>query len=162
MVLSKAVKGLRNPKLAYTHIKDRIINAIVNENYFLRESLIYGPESRVEVGNNSGVPSFVNTRSGKVIIGNNVMTGYHTFLLTGTHDYRKKGADRSPAVTDADRDIIVNDGVWIGWNCTIIGPCEIGENAVISAGSVVTDDCEAGCIYAGNPAEKVTEIDFYS
>jgi acetyltransferase-like isoleucine patch superfamily enzyme len=88
------------------------------------------------------------------------MSGLNTFLLTGTHDYRKKGSERRPAITDAERDIIIQDGVWIGWNSTIVGPCEIGENAVIAAGSVVVNDCDAGAIYAGNHAEKVSTISF--
>lgn len=160
MQIGKIIKGLRSPKLAFDYIIQSIITQIIPGKYLMGKTYVHGPKSRITVGENSSLPDVVNTRSGKVIIGDDVQTGYNNFLLTGTHDYRKKGSERGPAITDAGRDIIIRDGVWIGWNCTIVGPCEIGENAVIAAGSVVVDDCEAGAIYAGNPAEKVSSIDF--
>lgn len=126
-----------------------------------RESYIHGPKSRIDLGENSGLPTVANTRSGRIVVGDHVMTGMGTFFLTGTHDYKKRGKEREPAITDAERDIIIGDGAWIGWNSTIVGPCKIGENAVIAAGSVVVDDCEAGSICAGNPAKKIKTIDFY-
>ena len=98
--------------------------------------------------------------SGEVVIENDVMLGHNVSLLTGIHDYRKKGTEGRPTITDAERDIIIQDGAWVASNCTIIGPCTIGKNSVIAAGSVVVDNVEAGCLYAGNPAEKIKPIDF--
>ena len=43
--------------------------------------------------------------------------------------------------------------MFIGAGSILIGPCTIGDDAVIGAGSVVTSgDYESGCLYAGNPA----------
>ena len=55
-------------------------------------------------------------------------------------------------------DIIIKKGAWIGSNCTIIGPCIIGENAVIAAGSVVVKRCEGWVIVGGIPNKLIKHI----
>lgn len=178
MRLQTVLKGLRKPKTAYSFIKSQIrlrdrfrltvadllhrtgIAGFLQE-VIRKEPYIHGDASRITAGENSSIGgAWCNTRSGEIVIGNDVMLSNSTFLLTGSHDYQKKGADRFPAVPEEGRDIIIQDGVWVGWRTTIIGPCEIGPNAVIAAGSVVVNDCEGGAIYAGNPAKKVATIDF--
>ena len=80
--------------------------------------------------------------------------------LTGKHEMRKKGKARHQAVPEGGRDITIREGAWIATGAIVIGPCEIGENAVVSAGSVVTGTVEAGAIYSGNPARFVRSIEF--
>ena len=46
----------------------------------------------------------------------------------------------------------IGDNVCIGANCTVIGGIEIGDNAVIEPGSVVTKSLEGNAVYGGNPA----------
>lgn len=43
-------------------------------------------------------------------------------------------------IPKAGRDIVVKKGVWIASNVTILGPCVIGENSVISAGCIIRKD----------------------
>jgi acetyltransferase-like isoleucine patch superfamily enzyme len=66
---------------------------------------------------------------------------------------------RQLSVPQAGQDILIESGVWIGSNATVLGPCVIGHHAVIAAGAVVTGDVEAWCIYAGMPACKIASID---
>lgn len=47
---------------------------------------------------------------------------------------------------------IIEDHVWIGTNCVILGGVTIGEHAVIAAGAVVTKDVAAYSIVGGVPA----------
>ena len=47
---------------------------------------------------------------------------------------------------------IVRRGATIGSGATILCGVEIGENAIVGAGSVVTRDVPAHGIVAGNPA----------
>ena len=55
----------------------------------------------------------------------------------------------------------INDFVWCGANVTILPGVEIGEGAIIGAGSVVTKDVPNFAIVAGNPAivKKYRDID---
>lgn len=64
--------------------------------------------------------------------------------------------DRYPPSGDREawESVYVGDGVSIGTNATIL-PVEIGADAIVGAGAVVTDDVPSGAIVAGNPAEVV-------
>jgi acetyltransferase-like isoleucine patch superfamily enzyme len=45
--------------------------------------------------------------------------------------------------------IVVEENVWIGAGATILPGVTIGRDAVIAAGTVVTEDVPAGCLVAG-------------
>lgn len=51
--------------------------------------------------------------------------------------------------------IVVEDDVWIGFNCTILKGVTIGRGAVIGAGSFVTKSIEAYAIVVGSPARQI-------
>jgi len=53
---------------------------------------------------------------------------------------------------------VIHDNVFIGVNSVILPGVEIGADAIIGAGSVVTDDVEEDTVYAGNPAEKIKQL----
>jgi len=52
----------------------------------------------------------------------------------------------------------VREGASIGTNATLL-PVEIGENALVGTGAVVTEDVPENAIVAGNPAEIVGYVD---
>ena len=52
--------------------------------------------------------------------------------------------------------LLIGNDVWIGVNVTILSKCHnIGNGAIIGAGSVVTRDVPAYAIVAGNPAKVI-------
>ena len=74
-----------------------------------------------------------------------------------THSHPLSGAvqDWRPEPVQYSKLRIGND-VWIAANATVLeSVCEIGDGAVIAAGSVVTKDVPARAIVAGNPARIV-------
>lgn len=50
---------------------------------------------------------------------------------------------------------VIGDRVYIGAGATLLGSIQIGEDAVIGAGSVVTKDVARGTVVAGNPARPI-------
>lgn len=93
--------------------------------------------------------------SGKLIIGNNVLTGPNVGFYVANHHYiekeqliNKQGYDES--------DIIIGDDVWIGANSIITSGVRIGSGVVIGANSVVTHDIPEYSIAAGVPAKIIT------
>ena len=56
------------------------------------------------------------------------------------------------------RPIKIGANAWIGSNSTVLPGVNIGENAVVAAGSVVTRDVPANAVVAGVPAKVVKTL----
>ena len=89
--------------------------------------------------------------SGKVVIGDNFHSGKNIRILTTFHNFDKGNALPYDDTT-YDRDVIIGDNVWIGESVMILGGVEIGEGAVIQAGSVVCKNVPPLAIVGGHPA----------
>lgn len=85
----------------------------------------------------------------KVTLGNNVCISQGTLLLCGNHDYTKLGFDLMV------KPIVIEDGVWLGAQCTIFGGVVCASHSVFSAGTLVTFPSQPYGIYSGNPAIKI-------
>lgn len=83
-----------------------------------------------------------------VTIGANVCLSQGSYLLTGSHDYKKSTFD---LIT---KPIILEDGVWIGAKSTVCPGVTCHSHSVLAVGSVATSDLEPYGIYQGNPAVK--------
>ncbi len=131
--------------------------------HLLRTHRIFGDPQRVMLGRDVVLnDALINTSSGTVTFEDFAFCGHGVCLLTGHHDYLRQGYDRQAAVPQQGRDIVVGSGAWVGSNVTVVGPCNIGRDAVIAAGAVVTGPVEPGWIYAGVPARPVKRIEFSS
>jgi acetyltransferase-like isoleucine patch superfamily enzyme len=90
-----------------------------------------------------------NVIMGPVQIGDRLSMGPNVMVLGPRHP------DPTQAAKQRDKTIIGND-VWISSGSIILFGVEIGDNAVISAGSVVTKDVPAGAFVGGNPARNLS------
>jgi acetyltransferase-like isoleucine patch superfamily enzyme len=127
---------------------------------YYRTPYIHGPAERLTIGKNTKLAnSILNTRSGRIEIGDNVICGHNVSFLTGVHNYQNKSPNRD-TLEDENRDIVVKQGAWISSEVTVIGPVIIGENSVVAAGSVVLNDIPDDVIVAGVPAKVIRNIDY--
>jgi acetyltransferase-like isoleucine patch superfamily enzyme len=124
------------------------------KNFLLYRPVIFGgDDNRVSIAPTAKVMNALfNVSSGTIIVGEDVFFGHNVCLITGTHDERK---NRWP---DGGHDIVLHEGVWVGSNVTILGPCVIGADAVIAAGSLVRCDVPRGAMVAGVPARVVKQV----
>ena len=90
-----------------------------------------------------------------VRIGDNCLIAPNVGIYTSGHSIHPVERYK----TGYARPIIIGNNVWIGGHSVILGGIEIGDNSVVAAGSVVTKDIPANAVYAGNPAEKIKDID---
>ncbi|MBA3972083.1 MAG: colanic acid biosynthesis acetyltransferase WcaF [Bacteroidetes bacterium] len=88
---------------------------------------------------------------GNVTIGDSVCLSQGAMLLCGNHDYKKQTFDL------VVRDIVLEDGVWIGAKATVCPGMTCHSHSVLAVGSVATSNLEAYKIYQGNPATIVRE-----
>ena len=54
-----------------------------------------------------------------------------------------------------NREVTIGNGVWIGDSVIILPNVQVGDGAVIAAGSVVTKDVPPYAIFGGNPAKLI-------
>jgi acetyltransferase-like isoleucine patch superfamily enzyme len=138
-------------RLAKSPAFGRLIRETLSNHYF-----VFGDEGRVEIA--AGVvlnDALLNVSSGRITIGEYAFFGHGVSLLTGTHDITQFELARQRAIPAEGRDLRVGRGAWISSNATVLGPCSIGDDAVVAAGAVVTQDVAAGAIVAGVPAKIV-------
>ena len=64
----------------------------------------------------------------------------------------------SPDVKNQLRGAVVRRGAKVGANSTLLPGIEIGRNALVGAGSVVTRDVAPGDVVAGNPARVINTV----
>ena len=54
--------------------------------------------------------------------------------------------------------VFLRKGCWIGANVTILPGVEIGENAAVGAGSIVTKSIPSNVLAVGNPACVIKQL----
>src|SRR5206468_7194293 len=129
-----------------------------------------------EVGDNSKIGAFVEIQK-NARVGKNCKISSHTFVCEGVDiedgvfighsvtfindSYPRAVTTDGELQTEQDwvvEKTVVRKGASIGSGSTILSNVEIGENAIVGAGSVVTKDVPAGAIVAGNPARLLRYI----
>ncbi len=83
----------------------------------------------------------------RIHIGRNSIIGYNTTILT--HEYLIKEYRLG--------DVHIGSNVMIGANTTILPGVTIGDDAVVSAGSLVHRDVEPGTFVGGNPIRVIRD-----
>jgi acetyltransferase-like isoleucine patch superfamily enzyme len=88
----------------------------------------------------------------KVMFGPNVtiMGGDHRTNLIGKYMY-----DVKEKIPENDKDVLIEDDVWIGANALILKGVTIGRGSVIGAGSIVVNSVPPYSIYVGSPPLKI-------
>ena len=130
----------------------RRFGAHVGRNVIVKPNVHVKYPWRLSVGDNSWlgercwIDNFV-----QVAIGANVCISQGAYLCTGNHDWS------DPAMTRFVEPVTVEAGAWVGAFARIAPGVTVGENAVVTLGSVLLENAEASGIYSGNPAVRVGE-----
>ena len=99
----------------------------------------------VKIGDNCKIQNFASLYHG-LTVDDDVFIGPHVCFTNDLYPRSKVWNDEKVAKT------VVEKGVSIGANSTIVAGITIGSHAMIGAGSVVTDDVVSFGLVYGNPA----------
>jgi acetyltransferase-like isoleucine patch superfamily enzyme len=128
--------------------------ASIREDNELGDDVSIGTNAVLEFGNRLG--SRVRIHSGcfleLVTIEDDVFVGPNVVF---TDDPHPMGC---PRYTDCKGGAVVRRLARIGANSTILPGVEIGEGALVGAGTVVVHDVPAGAVVVGNPARVVKQV----
>lgn len=104
----------------------------------------------VFVNNNCQIIAHKNIKIGK-----NVCIGPNTIIMDHDHVISPDGIKKNKFVS---KDIVIEDGVWIGANCVILKGAKIGKNSVIAAGSVVNSEVSENKVLIQKRTNEFKEI----
>ena len=122
------------------------------------ESLFMG----VVLGDNVNFNGMRIVGEGEIRIGSNFHSGRGCSIIGSFHDFDY--GDAVPyGMAKIDKDVVIEDNVWLGDQVIVLGGAHIGEGAVIQAGSVVVDHVPKGAVAGGHPAKmfKMRDMDHY-
>ena len=99
------------------------------------------------------------SHGGKFIMKKDSGASTRLTVITGNHERaigeQFKVNNRVVAKNDIEKDIIVEEDVWLGANVTLCSGVTIGRSANVGAGSVVRNNIPPYAIVMGNPAKVV-------
>lgn len=142
---------------------------IIKSNYMriqgakIGKSITYYPGIRInpcfnlKLGDNVDLAwGVIITTGGGVEIGDRTLIGYRTMISSANH-LIPPNKEKIFYAGHSPEKVIIGSDVWIGGNCVITAGVNIGEGAVVAAGSVVTKDVAPFTIVGGVPAKFIKE-----
>jgi acetyltransferase-like isoleucine patch superfamily enzyme len=121
-----------------------------------RGTILQSKGGPITIGAKTGIGALSHFVSWTGIeVGSNVAVAGQCAVSAGTYavtEFSKPPVDRTPASAGP---VVIGDGVWIATRATILDAVRIGDDAIVSAGSVVTSSVPPRTIVQGNPARPV-------
>ncbi len=117
------------------------------------------PENMYLMGNNTIRDAVILNLNAKFIMGYGAGAAEGLKVSTGSHAqfigryYRTITNAEKPE--GYDKDVIVQEDVWIGMNVVLLSGITVGRGSILAAGSVVTKDIPPYCLAGGVPAKPI-------
>ena len=109
------------------------------------------------LGDNTRVNGAYLHAQKRIVIGKNCVIAAGVNIID-TNGHELLSANRTVG-RDAAVEIVLGDNVWVGLNSIILKGTHIGDNSVVTAGSVVKGDFPRNSLISGNLAGKIRELD---
>lgn len=129
----------------------RVFGARVGVNVIMRPRLRVKFPWNLAVGDDCWIGEGVWIHNqGLLTIEDNVVVSQETFITTGSHDiYNSMDLIVKP--------VAIRRGAWLTTRSIVLQGVEVGENSILTPGSVATRSLPPNCIFGGNPAKFIRE-----
>src|SRR5215210_5917101 len=129
----------------------RLFGARIGTNVIMRPRVRVKFPWNLQIGDNCWIGEGVWIHNqGFVTIEDNAVVSQEAFITTGSHDiYRSMDLVVKP--------VVINQGAWVTTRCIVLQGVEIGQNTIVTPGSVVRRSLLPDSVYGGNPAEFIRE-----
>lgn len=144
-------------------VHDKRTFGYLSESATLPDNVIISNPSNIFVYDRVSISSgaILYATNAKIIIKKFFVSAYGLKISTGQHERRIGRFLGSITEVDKnhslglDKDVIINEDVWAGFNVCIMAGVEIGRGCTLAAGTVVTKSIPPYCIAAGVPAKVI-------
>ena len=109
---------------------------------------------RISIGDYSGIGERCVIQ-GNVRIGSHVMMGPEVLIYTQNHNFSRVDIPMDEQGFSEEKQVVIEDDVWIGARVIILPGVKIGRGSVIGAGAVVSKSIPEYSVAVGNPAKVV-------
>lgn len=153
--ITSEINGKYNPPEKIRELFSKLTESEIDETFGLFPPFYTDCGKNIKIGKNVFINACCRFQDqGGIEIGDGTLIGHNTTIATLNHDFNPaKRQNLTP------RSVKIGKNVWIGSDCTILPGVEIGDGAIIGAGSVVTKSIPANTIAVGNPAKVIKEIE---
>lgn len=135
--------------IKYPWVKYNGFVRVMPHTRFAKRNIIIG--KNVQFGKYCSIATDLN-------VGNYVLFAGHISCVGGNdHVYNISQKTIWDSPRGIEKPITIEDDVWIGNGCTLLGGVTIGKGSIIAAGAVVTKDVPPCEIWGGIPAHKIKD-----
>lgn len=120
-------------------------NVFLYDNTVLKRATISAVNAKFIMKKHSAAADGLMVRTG------NHMMKVGKFYITINDEYKIN----TGRLSEYDKDVIVEEDVWIGCNVTLLAGVVIGRGSIVAAGAVVTKQFPPYCILGGVPAKFI-------
>ena len=147
LLVDIALVRSRIPGYAHRRLILRAFGARVGKRVLIKPGVRIKFPWRLKIGNDSWIGEDVWIDNLETVqIGENCCISQGAYICTGNHDWGTSGFDLIV------KPVNIEDAAWIGAK-SVVGPgIKVGKGAVLSIGSVATEDLASWGIYQGIPA----------
>lgn len=128
----------------------------IGENSRINLGVQISNPQNMKIGNNTYINGGVFSigANSRICIGSNCLISYNVHLRTISHHYENK--DKLIRMQgEYEKNIVIEDDVWIGYGAQIMPGVTVKHGAVIGAGAVVTRDVGPYTVVGGVPAKII-------
>ena len=153
--ITSEINGKYNPPEKIRELFSKLTESEIDETFGLFPPFYTDCGKNIKIGKNVFINACCRFQDqGGIEIGDGSLIGHNTTIATLNHDFNPaKRQNLTP------RPVKIGKNVWIGSDCTILPGVEIGDGAIIGAGSVVTKSIPTNAVAVGNPARVIKEIE---
>jgi acetyltransferase-like isoleucine patch superfamily enzyme len=105
---------------------------------------------RVQIATNC----FIAAGGSGLVLGDDVLVGPNCTIVTGNYRFDRVGVPLQAQGT-AGKGVRIGHRAWIGANSVVLDGADIGDDVIVSAGSVVNGRVAANSVVLGNPAKVI-------
>ena len=120
---------------------------------WIKDGATFWFPDKINIGHNTSINEFVFINgAGTVKIGDNVLIGHRTSIVSDSHSFDDLTIDIYQQPKN-EKPIKIGNNVFIGCGVIILPGVTIADGVVIGAGAVITSDVPENAVVVGNPGK---------